>query len=297
MIDEARRTRAAIPRLSKSRFLSGLQCHKRLHLECYASDLIPATDPFTQSVFDTGTAVGALARERFPGGLLVDEDHLHHDEAGERTRRALADPTVPAIYEGAFTWNDVRIRADVLVRVADNVFDLVEVKSTTRPRQEHEWDLAVQLAVLEGSGVRVRRAELMHLDRTYVYPGRSLRSHAALRAGGLDGSRTRAAGRGARQPRSHARHSPQRRAAADRRGTALRNSIHVPVLRPLPRRAAGRPASSAPEGRSQASREARRRRNRRLRRHPARLSRALAAPTPRARGHPNGRAILRSGDS
>ena len=40
--------------------------------------------------------------------------------AEEKTRRALADPAVPAIYEAAFTWNDVRIRADVLVRVASS---------------------------------------------------------------------------------------------------------------------------------------------------------------------------------
>jgi hypothetical protein len=163
--------RDEIPKLSKSRFLSGLQCHKRLFLECHVPDLVPLPDPFTQSVFDTGTAVGALARERFPQGLLVSEDYRHHGEAEETTQKALADPSIPAIYEAAFTWNDVRIRADVLVRVAGNLFDLVEVKSTTRVKREHPWDLAVQLAVLESAGVSIRRTELMHLDRHYVYPG------------------------------------------------------------------------------------------------------------------------------
>jgi hypothetical protein len=165
--------RVEIPKLSKSRFLAGLQCSKRLYLECYAPELYPPVDPFTQSVFDTGTSVGVLARERFPNGLLVAEDHLHHEEAEETTRRALADPSVPAIYEAAFTWNDVRIRADILVRVAEDRFDLIEVKSTTRLKQEHEWDLAIQLAVLDGAGVRIRNAELMHLDRSYVFPGGS----------------------------------------------------------------------------------------------------------------------------
>ena len=168
---EARRMRAEIPKLSKSRFMAGLQCHKRLYLECYARDLLMPADPFTQAVFDTGTAVGVLARERFAGGVLIEDDHLNHETAEEKTCRALADPAVPAIYEAAFTWNDVRVRADVLVRVAGNVFDLVEVKSTTSAKPEHEWDLAVQLAVIEGYGVRVRHAGLLHLDRSYVYPG------------------------------------------------------------------------------------------------------------------------------
>jgi Domain of unknown function(DUF2779) len=163
--------RPSIPKLSKSRFMAGLQCHKRLYLESYAHDLMPAIDPFTQSLLDTGAAVGALARSRFPDGVLIDDDHLHHEVAEERTRLALADATVPAIYEAAFTWDDVRVRADILVRVSGDVFDLVEVKSTTWPKLEHEWDLAVQLAVLEGAGVRVHRAFLMHLDRSFVYPG------------------------------------------------------------------------------------------------------------------------------
>lgn len=163
--------REAIPGLSKSRFLSGLQCHKRLYLECYAPNLYPPASPFTQAILDTGTAVGVVARDRFPGGTLVVEDHLHHDEAEAATRVALADPSVPSIYEAAFTWNDVRIRADVLVRATASVFDLVEVKSTTRAKPEHAWDLAIQLAVLEGAGIRVRRAGLTHLDRGYVHPG------------------------------------------------------------------------------------------------------------------------------
>jgi predicted RecB family nuclease len=163
--------RPEIPKLSKSRFMAGLQCHKRLYLECYARDLLVPTDPFTQAVLDAGTAVGALARKRFPGGILIEHDQLTHETTEEMTRRALAHPAVPAIYEAAFTWNDVRIRADVVARVAGNVFDLVEVKSTTSVKPEHEWDLAVQLAVIEGSGARVRHAALLHLNRSYVYPG------------------------------------------------------------------------------------------------------------------------------
>lgn len=159
------------PKLSKSRFMSGLQCHKRLYLECYARELAEATDPYTRAIFDTGARVEALARRRHAGGVLVAEDHLHHEDAIERTRGALADPTVPAVYEAAFTWNDVRIRADILVRVTGDVFDLLEVKSSTSAKPEHEGDVAIQLAVLRGSGVRIRRVGLVHLNRGYVYGG------------------------------------------------------------------------------------------------------------------------------
>jgi hypothetical protein len=53
------------PRLSKSKFLSGLQCHKRLYLEVHHPSLATKPDAATQAMFDMGTEVGELARSRF----------------------------------------------------------------------------------------------------------------------------------------------------------------------------------------------------------------------------------------
>jgi hypothetical protein len=164
-------TRLEIPSLSKTRFLAGLQCHKRLYLECYDPALAAPIDPVTRAVLDTGHAVEIVARRRFPGGALIDHAQLGHGPAVLATQTAIADPTIPSIYEAAVTGDDVRVRADILVRAAENSFDLVEVKSSTTVTPEHEWDVAVQLHALEAAGVRVRRAYLMHLDRSYVYQG------------------------------------------------------------------------------------------------------------------------------
>lgn len=111
-----------------------------------------------------------LARRRFPGGVLIDHDNLEHEHAVTVTREALA-AGVPAIYEAAATADNVRIRADLLVRAPREGVDLVEVKSTTKVRPEHAWDTAIQLYVLDRAGVSVRRACLMHLNRAYVYAG------------------------------------------------------------------------------------------------------------------------------
>ena len=173
---------AAIPRLSKSRFLSGKQCHRRLWLECYRRDLAASPDEMTRAVLASGARVGELARRRFPGGIQIVDDHLRHGEAVAATRDALADPAVPAIYEAAFTADDVRIRADVLVRRPDGSWDLVEVKASTGVKPEHPWDLAIQLHVLETAGVRIARTLLMHLDSGYVHPGGDWDLRALFRA-------------------------------------------------------------------------------------------------------------------
>jgi hypothetical protein len=166
-------TRQTIPLLSKSRFGAGLQCVKRLFLESYSREVADPIDPAQQAIFESGTAVGALARRRFPGGRLIKEAHYQHDRAVASTREALADRSVSAVYEAAFTYDDVRIRADVLARSGSDGLDLIEVKSSTSVKEEHIPDVAIQSYVLEGSGIALRRAFLLHINNEYVYAGGS----------------------------------------------------------------------------------------------------------------------------
>ena len=92
-------------------------------------------------------------------------------EAERATRTALRDSLTRAIYEGAFSFDRIGIRADILTRTRNRRFDLLEVKSTLDVKPEHEWDLAIQFHVLKGAGIPIRWARLMHLNRDYVYPG------------------------------------------------------------------------------------------------------------------------------
>lgn len=158
-------------RLSKSRYVKGLRCARALYLSVHRYDLATPPTPAQQARFDVGHEVGHIAHSRFPGGVLVAEDHLHHAEAVATTQRLLAED-VPAIFEAAFTHDNVKVRVDVLSKLPDGGYELVEVKSTTKYRDDkHLPDAAVQLYVLRGAGVDVRRVSLMHLNREYVYPG------------------------------------------------------------------------------------------------------------------------------
>ena len=160
-----------IPQLSKTRFLGGLQCLKQLYLACYSPKLADPVDASQQALFDSGATVGELARQRFPEGRLIEETYFEHARAVASTQEALADRSIPSLYEAAFAFEGIRIRTDILSRTGEDGFDLVEVKSSTRVKPEHIPDAAIQMHVLKGSGVPVRKALLLHIDNSYVYQG------------------------------------------------------------------------------------------------------------------------------
>ena len=162
--------RDSIPLLSKSRFIGGLQCHKRLYYECYHHDLRDPLDLTTRALFETGARVGIVARGLFGGGVRIPGD-TPPDEAARTTAAALEQQATKAIYEAAFHHGNVRIRVDILAPVGDGSWDLIEVKSSAGYKEDYLTDVGIQLYVVEGAGVPVRRACILHVNNQYVYEG------------------------------------------------------------------------------------------------------------------------------
>ncbi|MCP9438459.1 MAG: DUF2779 domain-containing protein [Nitrospira sp.] len=167
-----------LPRLSKSKYLAWLQCPKRLSLEVYHPEHADPPDPATQAALDMGTEIGIRARGLFPGGVLINESHRQRDEALARTASVMADPSVTAVFEGAFQHDGVFVRADILERDAGPngsphscSWRLIEVKSSSRVKNVHLDDLAIQSQVVRGNGILLSSICLLHINTDYVYEG------------------------------------------------------------------------------------------------------------------------------
>ena len=159
------------PRLSKSSYLNGKQCHLRLWNHYHARHLATPTNEMLQRIFDTGHEVGELACRRYPGGHLVAHDHEHTAEALEETQRLVEANAAPALFEPAFEHRRVFARPDVLERLPDGGWRIVEVKSTVKLHEHFILDVALQLWVLRGAGLDVRDAAVLTLNRGYVHDG------------------------------------------------------------------------------------------------------------------------------
>lgn len=157
--------------LSKSKFVAGLQCLKRLYLQTYQPELAEETDEGQEALLEQGREVGLLAQQRFPNGATVAAESYTPDAALSETARLMRDPSVHAIYEGAFLSRGILVRADILQLRPRNRWRLIEVKSAVDLKDHYVYDLAIQYYVLSHCGMDISSACLMHLNRDYRFDG------------------------------------------------------------------------------------------------------------------------------
>lgn len=165
--------------ISKSKYLSGLQCHKLIWHQYNAKHLLPLVDAATQAIFDQGHEVGELAKSLYPGGIEIKGKPWEMEKLVEGTAAVLGQGK--PIYEASFSYEGGFARVDILVPLgkeytqrrkdAEGKWDIVEVKSSTSVKDVNLHDLAVQRYLVEGSGLTVDRCILVHIDNSYVRLG------------------------------------------------------------------------------------------------------------------------------
>ena len=148
--------------------MSARQCLKRLHLEIYRPEL-KQTSAATEALFEDGHRVGELARELHGTGVLVRLD-AGMSHALQKTARLLNAPPREPIFEATVRYRGVLVRIDVLLP-EDTGWRIVEVKASSRVKEEHYFDCAVQAWVFQGAGHGLRGVSLAHVDTGFVYQG------------------------------------------------------------------------------------------------------------------------------
>lgn len=157
-----------IPVISKSKYLSGLQCHKLLWYQYNRPDEIPTPDAGTQAIFDAGQEVGKLAQSLFPGGIAIKWDR-NAEKMLEPTKKLLAERK--PIFEAAVKYGSAYSIADILAPADNNSWNLIEVKSSTAVKDINLPDVAIQSYVCQNSGIKLDKLFLMHINNQYIRQG------------------------------------------------------------------------------------------------------------------------------
>ncbi|KMP10572.1 hypothetical protein UR09_05450 [Candidatus Nitromaritima sp. SCGC AAA799-A02] len=122
-----------------------------------------------QALFDEGSYVGELAQGLFPGGEAIRFEEGSFEEKIERTKK-LIDSGIKTIYEATFQYDDILVMVDILHK-GKGGWELYEVKASTQVKPVHENDVAVQYYVLNGSGIKLKKASLVHINNQYIRKG------------------------------------------------------------------------------------------------------------------------------
>ena len=157
--------------LSKSDYMMFLKQPAWLWLKKNDPKKLPPVDENTQALFDAGHQFEPYAESLFPeGATLGFSDYSEYLSLPNRTKDAINSGT-QVLFQPRFEWQDFTCICDIVSIVGDNEVDLYEIKASTTAKVEHEFDLAFQTAVLEGTGLKVRNIFVIHVNNQYVRHG------------------------------------------------------------------------------------------------------------------------------
>ena len=156
--------------ISKSRFVSGIQCSKKLYFDIYRKDLKPEISEQQELLFSTGHEIGELAQSAFPNGRDASPENYFDFSKSIQDTKDWIDSGVKTIYEAAFSSNGVLAALDILHQT-ENERWAIEVKSSSEVKKYHLTDAYLQYWVMDKSGFKPDKFFLMHINTAYVKDG------------------------------------------------------------------------------------------------------------------------------
>lgn len=159
--------RCAVSYISKTDYILWRACAKNAWLRIHRPDVYYSTEltEFEQAVMEMGIEVERVARGLFPDGAAITGSRT---DALEETRSLIASNS-RTLFQPAFELEGLLAFIDVLhCEPGTGEWSIYEVKSATKVKEEHVYDLAFQVALLRKHKINLTRAFLILLSPEYV---------------------------------------------------------------------------------------------------------------------------------
>jgi hypothetical protein len=149
--------------LSKSKYRAGLTCSRKLWLLLWRPELQSQPSGMTPLIMEQGSLFGELALQLYADAILNEID-IHNLAKAEADTLAAIKAGADTILKATFRAGQYRVLTDVVQRLADGSWHLIEVKSATKVKRAHIPDLAFQRYVMELDGYRVSKCSVLHAN-------------------------------------------------------------------------------------------------------------------------------------
>lgn len=157
--------------LTKTNYLLYKKCPQNAWVKIFESKVYYSKQisDFDKMIMETGNEIDELARELFPGGILIEDRKDIH------TTKELIDKKEIIIYQPVFCTDKYEAIADMLVWNDDQkAYDIYEAKSTNtgknkkKHNDEYKHDLAFQVNVLKKMSVPINKTYIIRLNSDYI---------------------------------------------------------------------------------------------------------------------------------
>ncbi|MBU0613558.1 DUF2779 domain-containing protein [Patescibacteria group bacterium] len=157
--------------LTKTNYLVFKECPQNAWVKIFRPEIYQSKQisDFDKMIMESGNQIDELARELFPGGILIEDRKDIH------TTKKLVDKKEKIIYQPVFYTDKFEAIADMLVwNDNKNAYDIYEVKSTNSGKNkskhidEYKHDLAFQVNVLKELAVPINNTYIIRLNSEYV---------------------------------------------------------------------------------------------------------------------------------
>jgi hypothetical protein len=153
--------------ISKTDYILWRACAKNAWLRIHKPDVYYSTEltEYEQSVMEMGIEVERVARGLFPDGVIVTGSQT---DAFQETCSLIA-PNTRTVFQPVFEREGCLAIVDVLQReLGVDEWSIYEIKSATKVKEEHVYDLAFQVVLLRKQGINLKRAFLILLNPDYI---------------------------------------------------------------------------------------------------------------------------------
>jgi hypothetical protein len=148
--------------LTKTLFVAGTRCSKLMYYLYHFPKEIPKDSLGAEFRKKHGNIVGEAIKGLFPEALDISREP-------DQTKLILTKENKDKIiFEASVEYNNLFARADVLFPNKDGTFDIIEVKSDTKVKDEHIPDVSFQKYVFQKAGYNINKCYLLHINNEYV---------------------------------------------------------------------------------------------------------------------------------
>ena len=152
--------------ISKSKFVAGLSCEKRLFFEVNHPELKTPISASQEAKFALGHRVGALSQERFPGGVNAEPENKRDFQTWIESTGSFIASGESIVYEAAFSYHGSFCALDILLNQNGNL-TAIEVKSGGSKEDIYVKDAAFQYFVMSQAGYTPDRFYLLLVNGDY----------------------------------------------------------------------------------------------------------------------------------